>query len=92
MYTQYLGDWYTQYTFPPSSSSCLRAQYGSFENGTISVYNIGSGALGFLKTEVCGWAEQASVARWQNLIPSFPRIAPELEGGGEIHRKEGIKF
>ena len=56
--SQYLGDWYTQHTFPPSSSSCIRAQYGSFDNGTMSVYNIGSGPLGF-KTEICGWAEQA---------------------------------
>ena len=31
----------------------------------------------------------AMVARWQNLIPSFPWIAP---GGRAIKGKEGIKF
>ena len=61
---QYLGDWYTQYTLPAAFSpeglsTCSRAQYGSFENGTISVYNIGSGPLEYLHTEICGWAEQA---------------------------------
>ena len=64
MSSQYLGDWYTQYTIPATFSpeglsSCTRAQYGSFENGTISVYNIGSGPFGNFKSEICGWAEQA---------------------------------
>ena len=33
-----------------------------------------------------------SVARWQNLFPSFPWIAPGVEGGGAIQGKEGITF
>ena len=33
-----------------------------------------------------------SVARWQNLIPSFPWIAPGWRAGGAIQGKEGIKF
>ena len=33
-----------------------------------------------------------SVARWQNLIPSFPWIAPGWRVGGAIQGKEGIKF
>ena len=37
---------------------CQRAQYGSFENGTISLYNSGSYASGEF-SEICGWAEQA---------------------------------
>ena len=32
------------------------------------------------------------VARWQNLIPSFPWIAPGWRVGGAIQGKEGIKF
>ena len=33
-----------------------------------------------------------SVARWQNLIPSFPWIAPGWRAWGAIQGKEGIKF
>ena len=32
------------------------------------------------------------VARWQNLIPSFPWIAPGWRAWGAIQGKEGIKF
>ena len=32
------------------------------------------------------------VARWQNLIPSFPWIVPGWRDGGAIHGKEGIQF
>ena len=32
------------------------------------------------------------VARWQNLIPSFPWIAPGWRAGSAIQGKEGIKF
>ena len=32
------------------------------------------------------------VAKWQNLIPCFPWIAPGWRGGGAIQGKEGIKF
>ena len=32
------------------------------------------------------------VARWQNLIPSFPCIAPGWRAWGAIQGKEGIKF
>ena len=39
--------------------------------------------------EDCGGGK---VARWQNVIPSFPWIAPGLEGGSAIQGKEGIKF
>ena len=34
----------------------------------------------------------AKVARWQNLIPSFPWIAPGWRAWGTIQGKEGIKF
>ena len=44
-FSQYLGDWYTQQvifaTYVLPTDTCSRAQYGSFENGTVSVYNIG---------------------------------------------------
>ena len=40
-----------------------------------------------------GLREQgAKVARWQNLIPSFPWIAPGWRAWGAIQGKEGIKF
>ena len=32
------------------------------------------------------------VARWQNLIPSFPLIAPGWRAEGAIQGREGIKF
>ena len=32
------------------------------------------------------------VTRWQNLIPSFPWIAPGWRAWGAIQGKEGIKF
>ena len=38
------------------------------------------------------WGVRCMVARWQNLIPSFPWIAPGWRGGGAIQGKEGIKF
>lgn len=59
---QYLGDWYTQqviyasYVLP--TDSCSRAQYGSFDNGTVSVYNIGTTISGTFD-QACGWAAQA---------------------------------
>ena len=38
-------------------------------------------------------ADLIKVARWQNLIPSFPWIAPGWRAwGGAIQGKEGIKF
>ena len=36
--------------------------------------------------------ERGSVARWQNLIPSFPWIGPGWRAWGTIQGKEGIKF
>ena len=36
--------------------------------------------------------EVDKVARWQNLIPSFPWIAPMWRAGGATQGKEGIKF
>ena len=40
-----------------------------------------------------GCKKENSVARWQNLIPSFPWIAPEWrEGGNNPKGKDGIKF
>ena len=35
---------------------------------------------------------QVKVARWQNLIPSFPWIAPGWRAWGAIQGQEGIKF
>ena len=32
------------------------------------------------------------VARWQNLIPSFPWIAPRWRAWGAVQGKEGIEF
>ena len=59
---QYLGDWYNVQNVPSIFEApdpvCQRAQYGSFENGTISLYNSGSYASGEF-SEICGWAEQA---------------------------------
>ena len=59
---QYIGDWYDQYTIfavvTPPGNTCSRAQYGEFENGTISVFNSGTNPDGSFD-EVCGWAEQA---------------------------------
>ena len=39
-----------------------------------------------------GFDPVAEVARWQNLIPSFPWIAPGWRAWGAIQGKEGIKF
>ena len=59
---QYLGVWYNPQNVPSPGEQpdpvCQRAQYGSFENGTISLYNSGSYASGEF-SEICGWAEQA---------------------------------
>ena len=57
-----MGYWYTQYVifapYTPEGVYCSRPEYGSFENGTISLYNSGSYASGEF-SEICGWAEQA---------------------------------
>ena len=56
-----MGYWYTQYVifapYTPEGVYCSRPEYGSFENGTISVYNSGAKTDGSFD-EVCGWAEQ----------------------------------
>ena len=57
-----MGVWYNPQNVPSPGEQpdpvCQRAQYGSFENGTISLYNSGSYASGEF-SEICGWAEQA---------------------------------
>ena len=62
IFFQYLGDWYAQLTvaapFNPEGVRCTRAQYGLFDNGTLSVYNTGTLTDGSFN-EICGWAEQA---------------------------------
>ena len=41
---------------------------------------------------VKGVSQAVRVARWQNLIPSFPWIAPGWRAWGRNPQKEGIKF
>ena len=61
IHKQYMGYWYTQYVifapYTPEGVYCSRPEYGSFENGTISVYNSGAKADGSFD-QICGWAEQ----------------------------------
>ena len=54
-----MGYWYTQYVifapYTPEGVYCSRPEYGSFDNGTISVYNSGAKADGSFD-QICGWA------------------------------------
>ena len=60
------------------------AQKGGLKSG-------GKFELPFGATEVFPRLK-VSVARWQNLIPSFPWIAPGWRAGAAIEGKEWIKF
>ena len=60
---------------------------GAFANTTESVALSLVGDAAHPKFKV-----KSSVARWQNLIPSFPWNAPGGREEGAIQGKEGIKF
>ncbi len=80
-YFQYLGNWYAQWTVPTTyqvpGSSCLRAQYGMNDDGTVSVHNIGYDPIAEETDEICGYAYQADPENAPGeLTVHFPDLPP----------------
>ena len=78
-------------TFPVTAGTGLGSAAGCWV-GMVGVPSGVPGAEGAELSEAVVVVTGDKVARWQNLIPSFPWITPGWRVWGAIQGKEGIKF